>query len=377
MSDLIPFLSPRLVGDRFSGHAIPLEMLKDLAVLEEMIHEVAKWKFLEEHSDRQRTPRGFTDGISLKLTSIDDGSAIPCIALCLASLTLFPPANQTYFVQARDSIVAAVDAAEHGESITKYLPESQLSYFDRIGRSLRDGETIEFNPADAERPARLNKVTRRKLLFASSQVQDLTEEVTLRGTIPEADQVKMTFEIQEVNGAKVTAPFATQHRNTVLEAFNGYLAGTRVLLKGIGRFNRNDRLQKIESVEHISILDPNDIAARLEEFRCLRDGWLEEKGIAPNKEGLVWLTNIFETYYPDDLPLPFLYPTAEGGVQSEWSLAEHELSLEVNFSSHRGEWHSLNMQDHQDETFRDLNLDDANDWQWMIDQIARLLGGAR
>jgi hypothetical protein len=37
-----PFLTPRLVGDRFEGHAIPLEVLKDFAVLEEMIVEVAK-----------------------------------------------------------------------------------------------------------------------------------------------------------------------------------------------------------------------------------------------------------------------------------------------------------------------------------------------
>ena len=41
MSESIPFLSPRLVGERFVGHAIPLELLKDLAVVEEMIIEVA------------------------------------------------------------------------------------------------------------------------------------------------------------------------------------------------------------------------------------------------------------------------------------------------------------------------------------------------
>ena len=376
MSNPIPFLSPRLVGERFNGHAIPLEVLKDLAVLEEMISEVAKWRYLDEHKDKQRIPRGFTEGITLKLVSIDEGSAIPSIMLYAAGLTLLPPANQVYFEQARDSIVAAVDAAEQNTSITRYLPESLLTYFDRIGRSLREDEAIEFKPTDTDRPARLNKSTRRKLLLASSAVQDFTEEVTLRGTIPEADQSKMTFELQEISGGKVTAQFDTPHLENVLTAFIGYRKGDRVLLKGIGRYNRYNRLQKIESVEHLSILEPNDVAARLDEFRNFRDGWLEGKGLAPAKDGLDWLTSRFESY-PDELPLPYLYPTGEGGIQAEWSLAGHEASLEIDLSSHSGEWHSLNMLDPRDEAFRMVNLGDTEDWQWLISQLLQLSGGER
>ena len=66
----IEFLSPRLVGERFLGHAIPLEVLRDLAVLEEMLVETAKWGYMQEHPDRKRIPRGFTNGVSLKLTGI-------------------------------------------------------------------------------------------------------------------------------------------------------------------------------------------------------------------------------------------------------------------------------------------------------------------
>ena len=62
-----PFLEPRLVGALFEGHAIPLEVLKDLAVLQDMIVEVAKWKFLQVNPDRKRSPRGFADGILAKV----------------------------------------------------------------------------------------------------------------------------------------------------------------------------------------------------------------------------------------------------------------------------------------------------------------------
>lgn len=156
MSQSIVFLTPRLVGDRFADHAIPLEILKDLAALEEMILEVAKWRYLQEHPGRKRSPRGFIDDVSLKLTAIESGSACVRIEAVFEMPKLFPPETLPpehfeYFVKARDSIIDAVDAAEHGEVITHHLPDFLLGYFDRIGRGLRDAESIEFHPAHPER----------------------------------------------------------------------------------------------------------------------------------------------------------------------------------------------------------------------------------
>ena len=77
------FLRLRLLGMRFDDHGVPLELLKDIAVLEEMVVEVAKLKFLKENASRQRSPRGFAKGASLKLTTIEKGSAILNIGLVL------------------------------------------------------------------------------------------------------------------------------------------------------------------------------------------------------------------------------------------------------------------------------------------------------
>jgi hypothetical protein len=365
-----------MVGPRFDGHAIPLEILKDLAVLEEMIVEVAKWRYLQDHTDRKRSPKGFTEGLALKLTGVGEGSAIPQMSLFVDSNQLFPPENQYYFEQARDNVINAINAAEHDEPITQHMPEFLLGYFDRIGRSLRDLECIEFDPQNTTRPARLTKATRRKLILASSQVQELTEDVILRGAIPEADQGKMTFELQVINGPRVIAPIATQHMQTVLEAFNGYKQGARILLQGIGRYNRYDRLQSLEAVEHLSLLDSNDVTARLEELRALRHGWLDgKKGFAPNNMGLDWLANGFKTHFPDGLPLPYLYPTAEGSIQAEWSVNDYEITLEFDIDNHRGEWHALNMIT-EDEVTRELALDEDTAWQWFIGEINNLAGGA-
>jgi hypothetical protein len=372
-----PFLRPELKGARFEGHAIPLEFLKDLAVLEEMIIEVAKWKFLQGHPDRKYVLRGFTDGIELKLTGVEDGSAIPVISLIVAAtaMSFLPPANQTYFEQARDAIVCAIDAAEQNRTITDYLPEKTLGYFEQIGRSLRDGEAMEFKTPTHTTPARLTKATRQKLVLASTSVKEITEETTVRGMIPEADQIDMTFEVKTiVDGRKIKAPMSPQQMETVIKAFSGYKSGVRVLLHGMGRFFKSGRLQSFESIENISLLDPLDVLARLEELYNLKNGWLEGKGIAPIPDGLDWFARVFELNFHDDLPLPRVYPMAKGGVQAEWSIKPYEATLEIDLEKRVGEWHCLNLDTNTEETHT-LNLDEKQDWEWLADKIQGLTGG--
>jgi hypothetical protein len=371
------FLVPRLTGARFEGGAIPLEFLKDLAVLEEMIIEVAKAEFLKDHPGRERSPRGFTEGVEFKLTQIEDGSAKPIIGLFVAATTLFAPESQMYFERARESVISAIRAAEQSQqnqAITSYLPEKTLGYFDRIGRSLRGGEAMEFCTPKHTTPARLTKDTRRRLILASSAVKELTEETSVRGSVPEADQDDMSFEVQLVDGHKIKAPISAQHLDTILGAFNGYKSGTRVMLQGVGRFSRNERLLRFDTVEHVSILDPLDIPARLDELRLLKDGWHEGQGMAPTSEGLDWLSSMFGQYYPDELVYPYLYPTVEGGVRAEWTIMQNEVTLDIDLAAHKGSWHCLAMDTDQEEEF-DLNLDCADDWKRMTGRIREMNGG--
>lgn len=371
-----PFLRPRLTGTRFDDHTIPLEFLKDLAVLNEMIVEVAKWEFLKAHPDRKRSPRGFTEGIELKLTGIESGSAKPVISLVAAVATLFP-LSQLYFEKARDRVINAVSAAEQNQVITDYLPEKVLNYFDRMGRSLRDGEAMEFvNPNHAIPVARLTRETRRKLVLASSQVRELTEECSVRGAVPEADLESMTFHVQLADGRKVRAPIEPQHLDPILEAFMSYRTSNRLrlLFQGIGRLDRYNRLLSFDSIEHVSILDALDIPARLDELALLKPGWLEGRGLAPNPNGIHWISHQFGTQYPEELPLPYLYPTEEGGIQAEWTLGATEVTLEIDLTAHTGRWHTLNMAT-DEEQLRELDLNNTSDWAWVAEQIQQMAGG--
>jgi hypothetical protein len=370
------FLRPRLRGARFEDHAIPLEVLKDLAVLQEMVIEVAKWKYLQEHPGRQRSPKGFTDSVELKLTGIEEGSAIPVITLAVAGLhlpTLTAP-NRHYLETARDAIVSAIHAADTGDPITSHLPPSTLGYFDRLGRGLREDEAIEFLLPDRVQPARLNRDTRRRLILAAPGIQELTEDCTVWGTIPEADQQLGWFTLQRPDGQRVAAPISPEHWETIRLAFNGYSTGVRVRIQGVGRFDRVNQLKKLDAIEHISTLDPLDVPARLDEFRRLRDGWLEGEGRAPTGAGLDWLSAAFERHYSEDLPLPHLYPTAGGGVRAEWVVRPYDFSLEIDLSRQMGEWHALNLDTDVEET-GSLNLADPAGWQSLVDVLRPCVGG--
>lgn len=378
----VEFLRPRLCGARFEGGTIPLEVLKDLAVLEEMLIEVAKWKFFQVHPDRQRSPRGFTKGIELKLSGIEKGSAVPVISLFDTSSRTSMMSGQNrsyfvpYFVQARESIVNAIGAADQDGLTINHLPKKHLAYFNRIGRSLRTDECIEFDTPLHSTPVRLTQETRHKLILASSRVKkngEITESVALCGLVPEADQDQRTFKLQLLNGHTFTIPIPDPHIDTILKAFNGYRQDTRVLLKGIGKYDRQNRLVGVELFEHISLLDPLDIPARLDEFRDMKEGWLEGEGVAPSLEGLDWLAAGFDRYFPDGLPLPYLYPTPEGGVQAEWSLSENEISLEIDLVTHQGAWHRLEMNTHADDV-QELKLDD-NGWAWIVAELRKMVDG--
>lgn len=377
---ILDFLRPKLTGSRFEGHAIPLELLKDLSAIEDLIVELAKWQFLRNHPDRKRSPRGFTDGVSLQLTNVEEGSAIPVIGLVILSQTagLFGHEHQEYFLQARDSLIEAIAAAESEDhrTIRVLMPDRALSFFDRIGRSLQSDECMAFSYTGSEKTGKLTKATRRSLVFASSKNADVTEEISVRASVYEADAIGMTFQVLLDDGRKVAGSMSSDLADTVIEALKAYKTDkSKVLIQGIGRYSKTNRLERIDSVDQIQLLDPRDIATRLDEFKQLRDGWLDGKGVAPNANSLDWLAAALEANTPDDAELPYLYPTETGGVLVEWATDGSELSLDVNLEERTGEWHVMDFSTDTD-SHEIFDLNSEISWQKISQTISKVNRGS-
>lgn len=365
------FLHLRLIGARFEDHTVPLALIKDIALLEKVIAEVAKHLFLVDHPERQRTPHGFTKNVALMLTTISSGSVVLDIRLVRESLELYAPINQ-YFERARDAIMGTIRAAEQGHRV-EYpgILDVMLNYLDRLGRGLRDNEAVDFIHPDHRKFVRFTREIRRILMLEAPKTNEYTAGIAIRGLIAEMDQHKNTFRVKLPDGRTIAAPIPVQQLETTLEGFGGYRSGRRVLLHGIGRFRRAGHLLGFVSIEHVSILDALDIGVQIDDLRLLKDGWLDGEGRAPSPEGLSWLLDVFDRWYPDNAPLPYLYPTVTGGVQAEWPLGLREASLEVDVDSHSAEWHVLDLHSNEAQE-RTLNCDSDEDWQWLIGQIGSM-----
>jgi hypothetical protein len=363
------FMKPKLDGARFREHTIPLEVLRDFTALEEMLIAVAKWEYLEDFPERTRVLRNFSQGLELHLAQVEDGSAIAAIVLAFS--TLFPSHNATYFERARAQIVEAIASAEQGQRPS--LPPALLSYFDKVGRGLRDDESMTFARADGT-SARLTPEVRKRLII-SAQVQEWTEEVSLRGKVCEIDQARGSFELELRDGTKLKAPLYEQHRAAVFDALRSYPSCDYVIVQAIAIKDRANRLKAIQSVEQINQLDPMDVAARMDELSLLKEGWLDGKGQALNRRQLDRLVTLFDSNYTSELPLPYIYPTAEGGVQAEWSIGPWEATLEIHLDTMIADYQAYDVE--EDTTHEHvINLSDEQGWATLEDQL-RAIGGAQ
>lgn len=380
-------LRPRLHGRRFEGGVIPLAFLKDLAGLQEMVVKVARWRYMRDNPDRRRLPWGFTSDVWLQLTALTGGSATAVISLSPTEQTGSKPrevrSHESYYTAAIGDIISAVDAPDGtDENATNgRLPREFLRDISKLGHNLEAGEYIELSSPFTARSARLDRHKCQRLLELS-RMEGHMEWVVLRGLVPEVDQDNMRFELQRIYGGKVSGQMHDQHIETILEAFNSYRDGARVLIEGIGRFNHQNRLSGLDSIERVRTLDPLDVAAQLDDLRNLSDGWADGVqyagnwgkgyGKAPSHAGLDWLSARLADEYPDDLPRPYIYPTPEGGVQLEWRVGTYDISLEVELEARAGDWHNLNMENIEADT-RLLNLDDSRDWDWLNTELKRLM----
>jgi hypothetical protein len=365
------FLRPKLDGPRFQDHAIPLDFLKDLAVFEEFVISIAKAEWRKDNPSRQRTPRGFMSGVAVKLKQVDGGSAIPVLTAFIAStVSLLPNAvspQQIYLERARARIIEAVAAAETGGNPTAFVPAESLAYFDRFGRGLREGESMSFSRDGGVAPARLTPQTRRRLALAAPGVQFITDDAMRRGTVVDTNDADRTFTIRLANGQEVQAPLSPEHRDAILDAQKEAPGGVRVAVRGVGRFNRSDKLISFEDVEDVTPLEPLDVPTRLDELQLLKAGWLAGSGESLDPTSLDRLGQLFTAYYPSELPLPYTFPTERGGVQLEWRISGAAPEIEIDLASFRGEWLS------NDEEAT-IDLASAKGWADLAGRIAALAG---
>ena len=320
---------------------MPLDVLKDWAAFEELVVEVAKDIFRRENTDRKRTPRGFKDEFSLHLAGVEPGSAIPVLTRFFSGDTL--PLSD-HFDRALQIVQTAIIAVNAGLAVPDDFPREYLGYFNRFGSSLREDERIEWTVAGTNQTAVYDRTTRKKLVLTGAKSYQAVAD--MRGWITEVNAEKNTYTIKLIAGPKLLGTYPRELANRVLDALGEFqrnkFQSSKVLVRGLADYDLNDQPVRVAETQHLEMLDPNDVSARCEELAQLRDGWLDGEGKAPTKGGLDAFKHAWNTADTENLSLPYLYPTPEGGIQMEWRVGAWEISAEVELDHLRAELLAVN-----------------------------------
>ncbi len=357
------FLSPRLIGKRFEDHALPVEFMADFAALEELLIELAKHKYLEAHPGRIRVPRGFSDGVSLKISSIEDGSVISNLVLVstFAVNSLFVGFENipSYFAEAKEMLLNAVSSANSNEQVN--LPSRFITYFNRIGKNIGEDESIDFMPFSPERGVILNKQSRRKILLSANANAEFLENGSWIGVVSELDKQQQTFSFRnnEIQISGISIP--EEHKETIYQAFSQYENGIHIKLKGIAKFNASNKMGMVTTIEHLDQLDAGDIEVRINHISSLRNGWYYGEGTAFDKQKLNLFLTLFNLNCDPIVPNPSTYPTVDGKIQLEWSTDLYDDSLTIDLTSLKSEFHSIRFSDEY-ENIMNLDLNLIEDW---------------
>lgn len=367
MSSESLFLRPKLKGDRFEDHKLPVNLMEDFSVLEELIFELAKKFYIEGNPSRKRVPNHFSENVSLKLSNLEEGSVIPNIFL-VAVTSLSTPSLPSvsndyfrYFEQAKNKVFEIVEKANKGEATD--LHPKFLNYFNRIGRNLKEGESIDFlNDPSSVRDVIFNRNTRKKILLSIDEKLEYKENIHKYALVPLVNKKAKTFQV-EIEDCIVECDLHKDFQEKVLEAFNGYDNKRFISLKGMGIYNKNMKLIHIDRIDSIDILDPFDVSVRLKELSKLEDNWYDgEQGKKLDSLALNQFEKLFESLYKDNLPLPAIFPTISGDLLLEWKKEFVSISLEINLSDFSAILFFFDMNNEENDAEIEIDLSDVNSW---------------
>jgi hypothetical protein len=330
----------RLSGRRFDSEGMPADSLVEVAAFEDLIRSLARLYWFDRHPDRKRLPKGYDNDITLRLTSIAEGSAVPVLehdSILMADEMFGPDEIKHDYKRAVSTIgdfitYGFADSGQIPDDIRR-LPASKVKKF---GQSMHRGEAIQVAAALPAEPAEWDQITRYTPDARSHALVGLVGSFTQR----------VKVEGQVIDFKVNTGQLVVRDRDHKGDIPIPYLeSGVAVSIdsarqlfeceaEGIGEFSADGRLLRMASVSSLAVIDVTEDAriarASLDALADLDQGWVDGdtgQAVAPSVlergraviDAMIALSNITRT----------VAPTEEGGVTFFWPDAENQLSIEV------------------------------------------------
>ena len=315
------FLKLMFDGGRFGGHFAPVDVLAELATVEELIARVVRRLYFQRHPGRQRIAHGFLASSRLYLTSTEKN----CFTAGLDRPTPWAGADAAdalLFEEARDLTIEALRAVSEGRALPMGFPSEAYDPLAALGRRLELGENIIVKNGKPEAAAVVNLESRARLANMMHRPLETIEEI--EGEVEKVDDDDLVFTLRTSEDERITGiTFDSTQRSDVVAALTNRPVA-RILLRALFSKGRTKSVTRVESLQLLDddrAPDVQRVWERLDSFKNVADGWLDGHGIAPSDPAIAAAREILARLLVDsDAPRPSVYPTPDGGVQAEWIL---------------------------------------------------------
>nr|WP_218681194.1 hypothetical protein [Rhodococcus qingshengii] len=327
----------RLSGARFESEGMPADALVEVAAFEDILRSLIRLYWLDRHPGRKRIPSGYDNEITLRLSAVGEGSAVPMLEYdsALRAGDLFGPDD---IIQDYSRAVDVVEEfikygyTDRGQIPTdiRRLPAPKVK---RFGQTMRKGETIQVATTptvDWDTVTRYTPDARSNALV--SLVGNFTRRVTIEGRVIDFNVSSGRLLVRDRERKRdITIPYLESGVAVRIDSARQLF---ECAAEGIGEFSADGRLTRLVAVDSLNVIDVTEDArvarAALDALAELDEGWVDgesgdsiaasviERGHAVI-DAMITLSNITRT----------VAPTEDGGVSFFWHEAENQLSIEV------------------------------------------------
>ncbi|MGW9169720.1 hypothetical protein ACWGPP_18875, partial [Agromyces sp. NPDC055657] len=251
----------RLSGRRFDSAGMPADALVEVAAFEDLLRSLVRLYWLDRHPNRTRLPKGYDSTITLRLTAIGTGSAVPVLEYDSALMPddIFGPHEIT---QDFERAVEAIDDfinygfSDKGRipSDIQRLPSGKVKKF---GQTMRKGEAIQVSSVVPPDPTGWESITRYTRDARSHALVGLignfTQPVTVEGQVIDFKVSSGQLIIRSRDhGGDISVPYQESDVKVSIvgspenQLFEGQA-------EGIGEFNADGRLTKLIAVNSLAV----------------------------------------------------------------------------------------------------------------------------
>lgn len=315
-------------GDRFNGKYLSVGALPALTAYRELVIEIAKAIWREDHSDHSRLPRGFAESFDLGLGGISHGSKIAELPRVIDQQGQLPISfADDYFSQGQE-LLSDVGLVNDVRQKIPTLPDPALRQLEKLKKSIRSSEDL-----------RISTYSIRKKRIVEFQLDHRNiDRILLESRTRKLANIQGVGFVVGISDATSSIDIVCNSGRFKYPIPEKNLRDGEILIGKALSFSiraQVDAQGHIRSVEDYGGISPvlvkglyDALTNRLKELETYSSGWMDGEGEKVDSLALLKAKEI-SAFIGESLEECSVFASLDGGVNFEWNVRNLAASLTV------------------------------------------------